>query len=62
MARQQWLVEGLAVSFGEQKSYVTPEEFPSRSRQQDLGPIIDPDQRASAPQPFDMRFGYQAWR
>lgn len=62
MARQQWLVEGLAVSFGEQKSYVTPGEFLERAGQQDLGPIIDPDQREEAPKPFDTRFGYQAWR
>jgi hypothetical protein len=62
MSGQPWFVEGLAVLFGEQKSYVTPEEFLERSMRQELGPVIDPEQRESAPKPFDMRMGYQAWR
>ncbi len=60
--RQQWFVEGLAVSFGEQRAFVTPEEFLARAQWQRLAPVIDPEQRSAAPAPFDMRFGYQAWR
>jgi len=62
MVRQEWFAEGLAVSFGEQKAFVTPEEFIAVARAQDLGPIIDPAQRRLAPQPYNMRLGYQAWR
>jgi hypothetical protein len=62
VSRQQWFAEGLAVSFGEQKSYVTPQEFLNRAQKLELGPIIDPDQRAAATDPFDMRLGYQTWR
>ena len=38
MMRQQWFCEGLAVSFGEQKSYINPQEFLDFARVQDLGP------------------------
>jgi hypothetical protein len=62
IARQQWLAEGLAVLFGEQKSYLSPEEFLARAREQELGPIIDPESRGAVPVPFDMRMGYQTWR
>jgi hypothetical protein len=62
MMRQQWFCEGLAVSFGEQKSYISPQEFLDLARKQDLGPIIDPERRGEAPAPFSMRIGYQAWR
>jgi hypothetical protein len=62
LGRQEWLAEGLATSFGEMKSFVTPEQFLERARKQDLAPVIDPDLRAAAPKPFDMRFAYQAWR
>ncbi len=60
--RQPWISEGLAVSFGEQKSYVTPDEFLDMAREQDLGPIIDPERLKEAPVPFNMRVRYQVWR
>ncbi len=62
MTRQQWFSEGLAVCFGEQKSYISPEEFLGLARKQDLGPIIDPVRRREAQRPIDIRVGYQAWR
>jgi hypothetical protein len=60
--RQEWLYEGIAVCFGRQESYITPEEFVERTLREDLVPVIDPDRRAQTPQPADMRFSYQAWR
>lgn len=61
-ARQEWFTEGLAVSAGAQKSFVSAQEFVERSRRQSLSPVIDPEQRSAAPVPFDMRFAYQTWR
>jgi hypothetical protein len=62
VARQQWCAEGLAVLFGEQKSYVSPEELVSGPLSRELGPIIDPERGRGAPTPRDMRFAYQVWR
>jgi hypothetical protein len=59
-AKHGWFFEGLAVSFGKQKAYVTRDEFLTRAHTEDLGPVIDPDQHASGPR--DMRFSYVAWR
>lgn len=60
--RQEWFCEGLAVSFGEQRSFITPYEFVDLARKQDLGPIIDPERTKENPMPFNMRIGYQVWR
>ena len=62
MSRQEWFSEGLAVSFGEQKAFITPEEFVASAHQKDFVVIIDPTQRGSAQQPFNMRAAYQTWR
>jgi hypothetical protein len=56
-----WFFEGLAVSFGRQKSYVTPQEFVAFATARQLTPIIDPA-RVKPNLPVDMRFNYQAWR
>ena len=61
MRNQEWFNEGLAVSFGRQKSYLSDDEFLERAREQDLGPVIDPEQHAASG-PLDMRFNYPAWR
>jgi hypothetical protein len=55
---QPWFLEGLAVSFGRQKSYVSAAEFLSASKTLDLTTVIDPQQATVN----DMRFKYQAWR
>jgi hypothetical protein len=62
MRRQQWFVEGLAVSFGNQKAFVTPVEFVTAAQETDLLPIIYPEGHAANAAHFNMRVGYQAWR
>jgi hypothetical protein len=61
-ARQEWLLEGLAVSFAAQKSFVTPSEFLARARGETLLPIIDPAERSELAGLIDYRFAYQSWR
>ena len=58
--KQGWFAEGLAVSFGRQRAYLNRDEFVARARIQELGPVIDPDQRRG--DGGDMRFMYPAWR
>ncbi len=60
-SKAQWLFEGLAVSFGRQKAYVTPYEFVVFSRARDLVSVIDPAKRRPD-LPWDMRYNYQVWR
>jgi hypothetical protein len=52
---QPWLYEGLAVDFGNQKSYLTRAEFLERARTRPLAPVFNGDNS-------DMRFNYVAWR
>jgi hypothetical protein len=55
-----WLLEGLAVSYGDQKAYLSREQFLIRARRQpDLLPVIDPSLRQAG---MDMRFAYPVWR
>jgi len=55
-----WLLEGLAVSYGDQKAYLSREQFLIRVRRNpDLLPVIDPARRAAS---TDMRFAYPVWR
>jgi hypothetical protein len=56
MRSQPWLYEGIAVCFGREKSYVSSQEFVERTLREDLEPVIDPELRARASQPADMRF------
>ncbi|MBI3209690.1 MAG: hypothetical protein HYZ37_12430 [Candidatus Solibacter usitatus] len=58
-AKVEWLAEGIAVSFGDQKSYVTQETFLQRARTEELLPVIDPALRSPT---YDMRFSYIAWK
>jgi hypothetical protein len=56
----QWLCEGIAVAFGDQKAYYTREQFLTRARgEKDLRAAIDPLRRKEA---FEIRYAYQAWR
>ena len=55
MNGQQWLSEGLAVDFGQQKSYLSENEFLARAQTQPLSPAFNGDNA-------DMRFNYVAWR
>jgi len=55
MNGQPWLLEGLAVDFGRQKSYLSQEEFAIAARTRALGPSFAGDNS-------DMRFNYIAWR
>jgi hypothetical protein len=55
-----WLLEGLAVSFGDQKAYLSKDEFLKRAKEHpDLLKVIDPALRLAA---LDMRFAYPVWR
>ena len=55
-----WLLEGLAVSYGDQKAYLSREQFLIRVRRQpELLPVIDPALRQPG---IDMRFAYPVWR
>ncbi len=55
---QQWLSEGLAVWFGDQKTYNTRAQFLDYARSKPLAGLIDPMRRAPD---FDIRYGYVAW-
>jgi hypothetical protein len=61
MRDAQPLFEGLAVSFGRQRAYVTREDFLDHARAHDLLSILDPRLRVSSG-PGNMRLNYQAWR
>lgn len=56
-----WFFEGLAVSFGRQKAYVTPQEFTAFAMARDLVSIVDPA-KSRPDLPTDIRYSYQAWR
>lgn len=60
-AQQQndWLFEGIAVWFGEQRSYVSQAEFRERAPVDGIARSIVPQLRTGD---FDIRFGYIAWR
>lgn len=57
-----WLAEGLAVWFGNQRAYITDEEFFRLAPRRDVEAYIDPDLRGRLDGPFDIRFGYVCWR
>jgi hypothetical protein len=60
MKNVAWLFEGLAVSYGQQKAYLSRGEFLERARKEDLRASIDPALREEGK--FDIRFAYPAWR
>jgi hypothetical protein len=51
---QPWLFEGIAVDFGQQKAYLTQDEFVARARTEPLAPSFN----GTNP---DMRFNYIVW-
>jgi hypothetical protein len=55
MMRQPWFYEGIAVSFGRQKSYLSRDEFVARAQVEPLAPVFEGGSS-------DMRFNYPAWR
>ncbi len=55
MSREPWLYEGLAVDFGQQKSYLTEAEFRAKAQTEPLAPVFNGNNS-------DMRFNYIAWR
>ncbi len=59
LLRQQWFLEGLAVSFGRQTSYVTVDEFLTGAKTVELGTVIGAEEN---PPSQNIRFNYQAWR
>jgi hypothetical protein len=61
MSQAAWLFEGIAVSNGRQKSYITAREFKEQARAVDLTRVIGPNLN-ELPQPRNMRFNYVAWR
>lgn len=61
MGPQAWFYEGIAVACGQQKAYLTREEFEARARTTDLRTVIGPE-LAELPKPGDFRFFYVAWR
>jgi hypothetical protein len=56
------LSEGLAVAYGDQKSYYTDAEFLARIKRENVAPFIDPARRAEAGSAFDIRYAYVVWR
>jgi hypothetical protein len=55
LSRQLWLFEGIAVAFGDQKTYITRDEFLAQVKTTALKPSFE----GANP---DMRFNYVAWR
>lgn len=58
----EWLTEGIAVWFGDQKAYITGNEFLRLVPTLDLGAYIDPALRPRLNGDFDMRVAYVCWR
>jgi hypothetical protein len=62
MTDQAWFSEGLAVSFGDQKAYLSQAEFLERSPSEELAKYIDPERMDRAAPGWDARFAYPAQR
>jgi len=62
MTEQAWFSEGLAVSFGEQKAYLSQAEFLERAPKTDLAKFIDPEAMDRSAPGWDARFAYPAQR
>ena len=59
IGKDEWLSEGIAVWFGNQKAYNTREQFLGYVRARPVAELLDPAQRLKD---FDIRYGYVAWR
>ena len=62
MNEQSWFSEGLAVSFGDQKAYLSRAEFLERAPKEDLAKFIDPEVMDISAPAWDARFAYVAQR
>lgn len=62
MTEQAWFSEGLAVSFGEQKAYLSQAEFLERAPKADLATFIDPELMDRSAPGWSARFAYPAQR
>jgi hypothetical protein len=62
MTEQAWFSEGLAVSFGDQRAYLSQAEFLERAPKTDLAKFIDPDLMDRSGPGWDARFAYPAER
>jgi hypothetical protein len=58
----EWLSEGLAVAYGDQRSYYSDAEFLARIKRENVAPFIDPARRADAGSAFEIRYAYVVWR
>jgi hypothetical protein len=59
---QAWFSEGLAVSFGEQKAYLSQAEFLAQARKVSLANFIDPERMDRSAPNWNARFAYPAQR
>jgi hypothetical protein len=62
MTEQAWFSEGLAVSFGDQKAYLSRAEFLKRTPKENLAKFIDPELIDSSTPAWDAQFAYVAQR
>jgi hypothetical protein len=62
LTEQGWFSEGLAVSFGKQKAYLSQAEFLEQAKKTDLGNFIDPDRMNRSAANWNARFAYCAQR
>ncbi len=62
MRRQGWFLEGMAVAFGDQKSYLSEKEFRAQAGKENMVGLIDPEIRLRDDLTADTRFLYPAWR
>jgi hypothetical protein len=62
MNEQSWFSEGLAVSFGDQKAYLSRAEFLERAPKEDLGKFINPELMNRSTPGWDAQFAYTAQR
>jgi len=61
MNKWAWVMEGIAVSNGRQKAYLTLDEFIAQARTVPFPLVIGP-KLDELPEPRNMRFNYVAWR
>lgn len=62
LTEQSWFSEGLAVSFGEQKAYLSQAEFIEQARKTDPAKVIDPARMNCSAPDWNARFAYPAQR
>jgi hypothetical protein len=62
MTDQAWFSEGLAVSFGDQKAYLSRAEFLEQAPKEDLAKFIDPERMGRSAADWSARFAYPAQR